>query len=102
MAWPVADPSLSSIIKSCGQMYIQAVLSCPLQPSHFSVRTKVGIIHTPLVRNNETISSRQPGRQKKSTRRMAGELDLGLVFLGQAGIVGAQPLQHLGTRKLRR
>jgi hypothetical protein len=24
-------------------MYMQAVLSCPLQPSHLSVRTKVGI-----------------------------------------------------------
>jgi DNA gyrase/topoisomerase IV subunit A len=39
----VCEPSLSSIIRSCGQMYMQAVLSCPLQPSHFSVRTKVGI-----------------------------------------------------------
>ena len=32
-----------SAIKSCGQIYMQAVLSCPMQPSHFSVITKLGI-----------------------------------------------------------
>ncbi len=32
-AGAVTEPSSSSVMGSCGQMYMQAVLSCPLQPS---------------------------------------------------------------------
>src|SRR5664279_3545258 len=100
MAWPVSEPSLSSFIRLCGQMYMQAVLSCPLQPSHFSVRTKVGIWF--LLLGYVLIIKKTLGKtwdSDLSAGRMPGQLDLDLLMLGQAGVVGAQHLQHLRSGK---
>src|SRR3989304_1885526 len=43
--------SLFRAMRSFGQIYWQAVLSCALQPAHFSVITYLGMLYPPVLLN---------------------------------------------------
>src|SRR5512132_3936281 len=72
-------------------MYMHAVLSWPLQPSHFSVRTKVGMA---LLLSVFLVSS---------MARLAGRVahELHLHFFLEPRVVLAQDREHLGAAEFR-
>ena len=80
-------------------MYMQAVLSRPLQPSHLSVRTNVGIfLYFKLLQLMfAALNGQQRSLESLLFGGMSAHFDFNLVLILDAGVVLAQDGEHFRT-----